>query len=803
MLLRFKTLLFLTTLISISFSACPNSCNGHGRCVDVSRCECFGSWTGGDCSQRKCPIGIAWHDLPTAEDTAHAPGAICSNRGICDDSTGECLCMQGFEGAACERMACSPECASHGTCNSMRRHADLVDPGSERVGSQPKGSIPYTKNWDADRIYGCTCDKGYGSWNCATRTCPTGDDPMTTGQAREVQLLRCDLDLTNSLFAGKQFTFSFKNAISAPFSASATSMELREALQSLPTVGEVEIIYTGGGTTFCDSTFATATGLDANHQPASANVISVRFITNHGKQPRILILDQRSRPLFGIKDNAVYTAAHGETLVRTVSVGPGPTQTETIFSITGATENLYCSGRGLCDTSSGDCICFSGFTASDGRGGKGTVPNCGYAYLPMTSCPSSGGLECSGHGRCSGYPSYKCECYDGWKGEDAGDCSRRNCPFGAAWFDTPSEVDVAHGNAECSNKGTCDRRSGKCICEESFEGIACERMMCPGRTIRGSTCSGHGKCLSMSEIALYSTTQLGDPNPVTYGSDRNKASTWDANKVRGCFCDKDWTGFDCSLKTCPFGTDITSLEADKTALDEMQLLVCQTRDSTLAISGSGSTIGKASFYLSFRGETTEKLYFDSSAEIVKTALESLSTIGSIKVDYSRTSAGDPDTFCLPPPFTQRIYFSFITEHGDLPPIRVLMDETTQDVISLTYMNALGFTDQQIRFSGGDPTFDFGLGTSAPPSPGSLPVHLFEYSPPYLQTGIRAIEVRKGTSSLSECSGRGICNRYSGQCMCFLGFGSSNQMRGKGYIEDCGWREEVTRYKGNVRGGNSN
>jgi hypothetical protein len=792
--------LLLITLASFTFAGCPNSCNGHGRCLDVSRCECFGSWTGGDCSQRKCPIGVAWHDIPSADDVAHAPGAICSNRGTCDDRTGECTCMQGFEGAACERMACSPECDAHGTCNSMRRHADLVDPGSETVGSQPKGSIPYKNNWDADMIYGCTCDTGYGSWNCATRTCPYGDDPMTTGQASEVQLLRCDLDPTSSLFPGKQFTFSFKNAVSSPFSASATSMELREALQSLPTVGEVEVVFTGDRTTWCDSRFATASGLDPNHQPASANVISIRFITNHGKQPRILVLDQNSKTLFGIKDNSVYTAAHGETLVRTVSVGPGPTQTETISSVAGETENLLCSGRGLCDTSTGDCVCFSGFTASDGRGSRGTVPNCGYAYLPVTSCPSSGGRECSGHGRCSGYPSYQCECFDGWRGDGPGDCSRRNCPFGAAWFDTPSDVDVAHGDAECSNKGSCDRKSGKCICEESFEGIACERMSCPGRTVRGSSCSGHGKCLSMSDMASYSTTSLGDPEPVSYGSDQNKASTWDARKVRGCLCDEDWTGYDCSLRSCPKGTDITALEADKTVLDEVQLLVCETRDVSLATSGSGSSIGKASFYLSFRGEVTRKLYFDSSASDVKAALEELKSIGTIQVEYSRTASNDPDTFCLPPPFTQRVYFSFISEHGDLPPIRVIMDDNTRDAVTLKFTNALGFLDQQIRFSGGDALYDFGIGTASPPAPGSLPARLFEFVPPYTSSGIRTIEVRKGKSDYAECANRGICDRYTGQCMCFLGFGASDRMRGKGYIEDCGWREEVVKVRGNVRGG---
>lgn len=38
--------------------------------------------------------------------------------------------------------------------------------------------------------------------------------------------------------------------------------------------------------------------------------------------------------------------------------------------------------------------------------------------------------------------------------------------------------DVAHFPAECSNKGICNRKSGKCECEKGFTGDACERSEC-------------------------------------------------------------------------------------------------------------------------------------------------------------------------------------------------------------------------------------------------------------------------------------------------------------------------------------
>ena len=72
-----------------------------------------------------CPHGAAWFDEASADDKAHA-FQECSNAGICDQTKGECLCMQGFEGAACERLKCpGPDfpCSNHGNCLTMSQLA--------------------------------------------------------------------------------------------------------------------------------------------------------------------------------------------------------------------------------------------------------------------------------------------------------------------------------------------------------------------------------------------------------------------------------------------------------------------------------------------------------------------------------------------------------------------------------------------------------------------------------------------------------------------------------------------------------
>lgn len=107
---------------------------------------------------------------------------------------------------------------------------------------------------------------------------------------------------------------------------------------------------------------------------------------------------------------------------------------------------------------------------------------------------------CNGHGICNGALSL-CECFEGYGAATditlyrAPDCSALTCPSGRAWGDVPTAPNVAHALAECSNRGKCDRTKGICKCFEGFTGDACQRMACP------NDCSGHGQCVSMSQMA--------------------------------------------------------------------------------------------------------------------------------------------------------------------------------------------------------------------------------------------------------------------------------------------------------------
>ncbi len=193
-------------------------------------------------------------------------------------------------------------------------------------------------------------------------------------------------------------------------------------------------------------------------------------------------------------------------------------------------------------------------------------------WIPLSKAQTASGCanSCSGHGICDksgGSPTYKCTCFDGF-GSDADiadykapDCSMRTCPHGRRWFDIAQTATSAHRDAECSGIGNCNRASGVCICPSGYEGKACNLRACPGR------CSGHGRCLSMSEIISESEAQpLRSELTWAYPDDAT-ANTWDASMVRGCLCDSSWSvgldagetqvaewyGPDCSLRRCPSG----------------------------------------------------------------------------------------------------------------------------------------------------------------------------------------------------------------------------------------------------------
>merc|ERR1719274_413966 len=98
-----RTVLALA-LVGAASAMCPNMCSGHGTCG----------------SDRKCPFETAWVTSPDSfyyskSGYVHSY-AECAGRGICDRSTGECECFDGYTGKGCGYTTCPNDCSGHGTC---------------------------------------------------------------------------------------------------------------------------------------------------------------------------------------------------------------------------------------------------------------------------------------------------------------------------------------------------------------------------------------------------------------------------------------------------------------------------------------------------------------------------------------------------------------------------------------------------------------------------------------------------------------------------------------------------------------
>ena len=50
-----------------------------------------------------------------------------------------------------------------------------------------------------------------------------------------------------------------------------------------------------------------------------------------------------------------------------------------------------------------------------------------------------------------------------------------------------------------------------------------------------------------------------------------------------------------------------------------------------------------------------------------------------------------------------------------------------------------------------------------------------------------VVVTSGDTEDAPCSNRGTCDRVTGICTCFLGYGMSDGLGGRGTIADCGYK----------------
>lgn len=220
------------------------------------------SWTrrAGTCSQ-----GTTWFGrLSSVADfglDAHR-ASECSGAGLCDRATGNCACFAGFEGAACDRVACARKCNSRGVCLTSQQlglqYGQDTTPGVRGDGAGPVyGDTTTTLGalvWDEHVTQTCVCDLGFSGPDCGEAYCPAGDNPFTEHQQRRAVKLTINLNGGTVANDGTQLGYiQFAGQVSAPLNfgalSTATEQDFIDWFDSLANIfsTRVRVTKTGAG----------------------------------------------------------------------------------------------------------------------------------------------------------------------------------------------------------------------------------------------------------------------------------------------------------------------------------------------------------------------------------------------------------------------------------------------------------------------------------------------------------------------------------------------------------------------------
>lgn len=389
-------LFVLALLIGAASAACPNGCSGHGSCQLGEICDCQPRWIGADCGSRECPYGLSW---TTSAETGTAPGGAtydsissyfqpyandaaymgeggrheyteCSSKGTCDRSSGECQCFDGYAGKGCRKMKCPNDCSGNGMCMT-----------NFEINAEYNDVSPDSQKWDWNKATQCRCDAGFHGLDCSLRTCPRGDDPLTNcntnTEISDIQQLTwtaTTADAKNGWFTltytdamGANYTtrpiFTYgdpsqhftDNGDSAVDLGIKTARDMEEALEGLPNfaIPNVTVSYDPNGNTDSTRQAYDVTFLDAAN--AGSQVLLQCSHTGDSSYNHAASSPRFAAPEVAWDTNSggrVCTAAHVALDGQHYPADQGYTLKEAVT----------CSNRGDCDTSSGVCECWEGFT---------------------------------------------------------------------------------------------------------------------------------------------------------------------------------------------------------------------------------------------------------------------------------------------------------------------------------------------------------------------------------------------------------------------------------------------------------
>merc|ERR1712051_990243 len=309
-----KLFFALATIVGFASAACPNSCSGHGTCDRYDACTCF----------LETPINVTHFDGLTIE--------------------------MEWTGADCSRRTCPRGISWSKSSNGFRNQVALKGANTDLV-CKHQQERECSDQGLCDRATGlCSCFPGYTGSSCQRTACP--DDCSGHGTCRSNRDFAYDWAIakTTQIQSDKtDFTEKFKETYFASYEAWDTDMHYGckcDAGYRGPSCALVE----------CPS----------SADPLDDKCSTTTTITDYQLQ--------YDAPFGG----AGWEQAYSD---RTGSTAPKNEQTDLsksdynrqyildsngrkVYGCYGAMSGQDCSGRGICDYSSGTCKCFSGYAGT-------------------------------------------------------------------------------------------------------------------------------------------------------------------------------------------------------------------------------------------------------------------------------------------------------------------------------------------------------------------------------------------------------------------------------------------------------
>lgn len=327
---------------------------------------------------------LAFVDRPNVHGAFHRY-MECSGKGICDRSTGECECFDGYTGKGCQRHTCPNDCSGHGTCEYMEELTFGPTPGlywgafgtsTDRVGHvgydgvyKMSKTFPRTasKLWDAHKSMACHCDAGWIDVDCSRRMCPKSNDVMDERLDRDDTLLYQIQNITlyaagrtgngtGSLitdFHGKTFALTFVSTLNESFTTTPITVQ-----SNAVTLGNnVELALLGLPNKVINSVSVVAAfdyELRHTEEYVAYMNLQVEFTGTSVMGPQNLLIVEAE-----LCDDGCTPKISGLPLSSVGNSG----MISRVNELQPADYNNYeCGRRGKCDYDSGICECFEGFT---------------------------------------------------------------------------------------------------------------------------------------------------------------------------------------------------------------------------------------------------------------------------------------------------------------------------------------------------------------------------------------------------------------------------------------------------------